>query len=368
MTKQELEHKLTKGEPYTIRFKVPADETVLVQDLIRGEVSFKTNDLDDKVLVKADGMPTYHLANIIDDHEMYISHIIRGEEWLPSAGHHVLIYKALGLEKSMPKFAHLPLILKPDGKGKLSKRDGLKFGFPVFPLDWTGATPEESFKGFKGYGFESAALINFLALLGWNPGTDREIYTLSEMAEIFSLEKIHKAGARFDFDKAKWFNQQYLLAKDSQELAIELMPQAQAQGYNVSPVFMLQFVNLMKERVIFKTDFLEKGYYLFEEVREYDLANATKRWKPENEQKFLDLKTHILAQDFSKPQEMEIEVKQWLHDADLKMGEAMPILRIALSGTMQGPAVYDMMSLLGKPEVETRLNTLFQKLQNGQIN
>ncbi|RME93486.1 MAG: glutamate--tRNA ligase, partial [Bacteroidetes bacterium] len=209
LPKAEVEALLADGVPYTIRLLVEPGQTVVIEDLVRGSVSFQTDELDDKVLLKADGMPTYHLANIVDDHLMKISHVIRGEEWLPSTAHHVLLYRAFGWEDTMPAFAHLPLILKPTGKGKLSKRDGLKLGIPVFPLAWKGDTPEDSFMGFREFGFDPAAVLNFLALLGWNPGTDQEIFSLDELIAAFSIEKIGKAGARFDFDKAKWFNQQY---------------------------------------------------------------------------------------------------------------------------------------------------------------
>ena len=206
----ETAKRIETGENYVIRLKIDGNQLVTLSDIIRGEVTFNTNELDDKVLLKADGMPTYHLANIVDDYEMKISHVIRGEEWLPSAGHHVLIYRAFGWESAMPQFAHLPLILKPDGKGKLSKRDGAKFGFPVFPLEWNDSDPAKSFDGFRSIGFDPKAVVNFLSMLGWNPGTEQEIFSLDELANLFSLEKINKSGARFDYDKAKWFNQQYI--------------------------------------------------------------------------------------------------------------------------------------------------------------
>ena len=224
LSEKEVKELMESGTPYVIRLKVPENVNVAIDDLIRNTVTFNTNELDDKVLLKADGMPTYHLANIVDDYLMKITHVIRGEEWLPSAGHHALIYKAFGWESIMPRFAHLPLILKPDGKGKLSKRDGKKFGFPVFPLSWNGETEEDSFLGFREMGFDPRAVINFLALLGWNSGTEQEIFSMDELSEKFSLEKINKSGARFDYDKAKWFNQQYIMLTPNEDLAEQLYP------------------------------------------------------------------------------------------------------------------------------------------------
>ncbi len=355
----EVSELIEKGTPYVIRLKVPDNQTVMLNDLIRGEVKFNTSDLDDKVLMKADGMPTYHLANIVDDYLMRITHVIRGEEWLPSAGHHVLIYQAFGWSEAMPQFAHLPLILKPDGKGKLSKRDGKKFGFPVFPLGWKGASEEDSFIGFREMGFEPQAVINFLALLGWNSGTDKEIFSLDELCESFSLEKINKSGARFDFDKAKWFNQQYIHAKSNEDLAAELHPLSIQRGYAVSEAFLAQFAGMMKERVVFLTDFFDKGYYFFEPIKEYDQANVAKRWKPELKEKMTALIPTILDLDFSDPLSMEQSVKHWINENGVKMGDVLPLLRIALAGTMQGPAVFEMASLLGKTEVEQRLKASF---------
>jgi glutamyl-tRNA synthetase len=351
----EVKDMISSGKPYVIRMKVPENQTITINDLIRGEVKMSTHEFDDKVLMKADGLPTYHLANIVDDYEMKITHVIRGEEWLPSAGHHVLLYQMFGWTEMMPQFAHLPLILKPDGKGKLSKRDGAKFGFPVFPLAWKGKTSEESFEGFQSVGFDPRAVLNFLALLGWHPGGDKEIYSLDEMAELFSLEKIQKGGARFDYDKAKWFNQQYIHATPDEVLAEQLYPLCQARGYTVSNDFLTRFAGLMKERVTFFNEFLEKGYYFFEDVKEYDSQNVIKRWKPENRNKFEDLKDLIETLDFNDPLSMEHTVKEWINENGLKMGDVMPLIRIALAGTMQGPAVFEMASVLGKKATLNRL-------------
>ena len=363
LSADEVQSRITAGEPYVIRLKITENQVITLTDIIRGEVNFNTNELDDKVLLKADGMPTYHLANIVDDYEMKISHVIRGEEWLPSAGHHVLIYRAFGWESVMPQFAHLPLILKPDGKGKLSKRDGAKFGFPVFPLEWNDADPTKSFDGFRSLGFDPRAVVNFLVMLGWNPGTEQEIFSLDELAALFSLEKIHKAGARFDYDKAKWFNQQYLHATSNADLAAQLHPLSIERGYAVSEAFLMQFVNLMKERVIVLKDFFSEGKYFFEnpELEIFDEQTILKRWKPENRTKFHDLKTLIEEMIFDDSSTMETEIKTFIIDNGLKIGDVLPLLRIALAGTLKGPAVFDMAILLGKDKVMERLSRAYRQ-------
>ena len=237
LSAEETTARLDSGTPYAIRLKIPTDEAIVIHDLVRGEVTFQSNELDDKIIMKSDGMPTYHMANVVDDHLMKVSHVIRGEEWLPSTAHHVLLYRFLGWADTMPQFAHLPLILKPNGKGKLSKRDGKKLGIPVFPLSWEADTPEDSFRGFREFGFDPAAVLNFLAFLGWNPGTEQEIFSLEALTEAFSVEKIGKAGAQFDFDKAKWFNQQYIAAKDDVTLAKMIRPMLSAKGHEPTDEF-----------------------------------------------------------------------------------------------------------------------------------
>lgn len=350
---------LASGQAWTVRLKVPENETVLIQDLIRGEVAFQTGELDDKVLLKSDGMPTYHLANIVDDNLMKISHVIRGEEWLPSTGHHVLLYRALGWEATMPQFAHLPLILKPDGKGKLSKRDGQRLGIPVFPLSWKGDNPEDSFIGFREAGFDPDAVVNFLALLGWNPGTEQEIFSITELIEAFSLEKISKAGARFDFDKAKWFNEQYIKTKDNASLAKHLQPMATAKSWNADQAFLESFCALMKERVTFYPDFLEDGYYFFERVRSYDLGTIKKKWKPERREAMDKMAESIRQLPEFTHEGIKKAVESFMEAQQLKFGDVLPILRIAVSGTMKGPAIFEMMELLGKEEVMERLTLAF---------
>jgi glutamyl-tRNA synthetase len=359
LTEETVKSNLKNNVPYTIRLQVPENEVVKFTDLIRGEVEFNTNELDDKVLLKSDGMPTYHLANIVDDYMMKITHVIRGEEWLPSTGHHVLLYKAFGWSKAMPQFSHLPLILKPNGNGKLSKRDGAKFGIPVFPLGWTGTNEEDSFKGFREYGFLPEALINFLAFVGWSSGTDKEIFSLEELVTAFSMERINKAGARFDFEKAKWFNQQYIQKSNPTELAAYIRPYVAAKGYEVSEAYLQKVGNLLKERVVFLGDFVEKGYYLFEPVRSYDQAAIQKRWKPENLSKFEALTDFIASQTNFEALALETAVKEWLPSVGLKVGEVLPMLRIALAGTMEGPGVFDMANLLEKEETVARLTKAF---------
>jgi glutamyl-tRNA synthetase len=290
---------------------------------------------------------------------MEITHVIRGEEWLPSTGHHVLLYRAFGWQATMPQFAHLPLILKPDGKGKLSKRDGAKFGMPVFPLGWEGETAEDSFQGFREFGFLPQAVINFLAFLGWNPGTEQEIFSLDELSEAFSIEKISKSGARFDYDKAKWFNQQYLHAADDAELAKLVRPLAEAKGYQVSDDYLAQVCHLIKGRATFLPDLVEQSAYLLGEIQVFDNENIAKRWKPESRQFFEALALHLEAQPEFVASPLEETVKNFMAEQGKKPGEVMPILRLALAGTMQGPGVFEMMELLGRTATLERLAKAF---------
>ncbi len=363
LSAEEVQKRMDAGEKYTIRLKIPADETVHIKDLIRGDVSFSSNELDDKVVMKSDGMPTYHLANIVDDHLMEISHVIRGEEWLPSTAHHVLMYRFFGWEETMPKFAHLPLILKPNGKGKLSKRDGMKLGIPVFPLAWKGETEEDSFTGFREFGFDPKAVNNFLAFLGWNPGTEQEIFNLEELSEAFSLERIGKAGARFDFDKAKWFNEQYIMAMTNDDLAALLKDKVAEKGYTVSEEYLEAFCGLMKERVTFMPQFLEDGYYFFEPIKTYDQKTIKKKYKAENKEKFDKLISLFETTSF-KAQELETSVKAFIEENGLNFGAVFPVLRIALSGTMKGPSLFDMMSLMGRETVIKRMNAALSEFEN----
>ncbi len=351
---------IESGAPYTIRLKVDPGEEILINDRIRGDVHFKSEELDDKILFKADGMPTYHLANVVDDHLMKITHVIRGEEWLPSTAHHILLYRAFGWGESIPIFAHLPLILKPTGKGKLSKRDGLKLGIPVFPLSWKGEREEESFKGFREFGFDPRAVVNFLAFLGWNPGTEREIFTMEELISAFSLDKIGKAGARFDYDKALWFNQQYIQNSDNSRLARQVGPLLATHGHRPDPAWLEKFCGLLKERVSLYPDFWEQGQYLLEPVREYDPKTLRKKWKPERRPLFLKLVEELQQLNDFKAESIEQHVKAFAERHELKIGEIFPILRLALTGTTRGPGIFDIMELLGREESIRRLETAFK--------
>ncbi len=356
---EEVQSRLAAGAAHVIRLRVEPGRAIHIHDLIRGEVVFQSDELDDKVLLKADGMPTYHLANIVDDHLMGITHVIRGEEWLPSTAHHILLYEGFGWSDTMPQFSHLPLIMKPVGNGKLSKRDGAKFGIPVFPLSWPlpgeTAPPEDHFLGFREAGFLPAAVINFLALLGWHPGGDQEIFTLDELVQAFSLEHISKGGARFDYEKAKWFNQKYLQMLDNSTLMAYIRPLAAQKGYAVSDEYLAQVAGLMKERVTFLPDFVEVGYYLFEPVRDYDMETISKKWQPEWTPVFEQMTAFVEGYTPFESAELETAVKQFITDQGLKPGNLLPLLRVALAGTMKGPAIFDMAVALGQTETVRRL-------------
>lgn len=355
LSEDEVKARLAAAEPYVVRFKMPRNEEVKFYDEVRGWVSFNTSQLDDKVLFKSDGMPTYHLANVADDYMMKITHVIRGEEWLSSAPLHVLLYRALGIETSMPKFAHLSLILKPDGNGKLSKRDGDRLGFPSFPLSWTDPETGNLSVGYRERGFFPEAVMNFLALLGWNPGNNQEMMTREELIAAFSLEKVHKAGARFDFEKAKWFNQQYLKSKTNAELATAIRYEVEAKGYNFNLEYVETFCGLMKERATFLSDLLEMGYYFFEEVKTYDTDNVKKRWSSEKKALLQELVKQLQSLGDFSAVAIEAHFKNFIAEKQVKIGEVMPLLRIALAGTMQGPPVFDIMQLFGKEKALSRI-------------
>jgi len=341
---------INSGQGYVIRLKVEPGQTVNYIDLVRDEVSFSSDELDDKVLIKTDGMPTYHMANVVDDHLMEITHVIRGEEWLSSTAHHLLLYQAF--EWTPPQFAHLPLILKPDGKGKLSKRDGAKFGFPVFPLAWKGETPEDSFDGFREFGLEAEALINFLAFLGWNPGTDQEIFTREQLVESFDLGKVHKAGARFDMDKAKWYNQQYIKTIPVDKIVLRLKPLIESEGWHFDSSTCSAIVQLYIDRVHKINEIPKQASYLFTEVTNYDKESFKKHWKPEFKEKIETLIQAMLASPSFDPIELETYTKEQLKLTGLKPGEVFPILRLALSGSLQGPTVFQMLKVLDKKGID----------------
>ncbi len=353
MSAEDVENQINAGTPYVIRFKMPRNEEVRVHDQIRGWVVVNTNQLDDKVLFKSDGMPTYHLANIVDDHLMEITHVIRGEEWLPSAPLHVLLYGAFGWDA--PEFAHLPLLLRPDGNGKLSKRDGDRLGFPVFPLDWTDPTTGEKSSGYKQRGYFPEAFVNMLALLGWNPGTPQEIFSLQELVDAFGLDRVGKAGAKFDPDKAKWFNQQYLRSHTDAELAAEIEPLVKSLGYGVSSLYLAEVCKLMKERASFIPEIVQNGLYLFEAPKEFDPQTVNKKWKPETPERMLALGAKFAEmQDFSA-ERLEETFKAFLESESLGMGAVLPNLRLVITGQGMGPGMFEIMQLLGKDESLARL-------------
>ena len=427
ISKDELEKRLNNKVNYVVRYKMPKNEDIDFNDLIRGKVSFKTNELDDKVLFKSDGMPTYHLANIVDDHLMEITHVIRGEEWLPSTPLHIKLYESFAWE--MPEFAHLPLILKPNPSsyitkatrnefievfsnsfiinheeystdkekvkafitqlfqnikilqerlvgrkkdsnlqknvklflkkslfGKLSKRDGDRIGFPVFPIQWKNPETKETSLGFKDYGFLPESFINMLAFLGWNPGTEQEIFSKEELINAFSLERVNKAGAKFDFEKTKWFNQQYIKNKTNEEILSITKPLFKEKGFNADDSFLTTVCNLLKERVVFLKDIPEMGYYFFEDIKQYDEVNLKKRWNSDNREKIDSLVSELNSlEDFSS-ESIEKLVESFLEKNELGLGQVLPILRISITGSMQGPSIFEVMALVGKEIVVKRLD------------
>lgn len=353
MNEEDVAKLLEEGHPYVIRFKMPRKEDVRVNDLIRGWVIVNTTQLDDKVLFKSDGMPTYHLANIVDDHKMKITHVIRGEEWLPSAPLHVLLYDAFGWEA--PQFAHLPLLLRPDGNGKLSKRDGDRLGFPVFPLAWKDPKTGEQSSGYKQNGYFPEAFINMLAMLGWNPGTPQEIFSMEDLIEAFSLERVGKAGAKFDPNKTKWFNQQYLRAKSDDELAKLIEPLAKEKGYDVGSDYLAEVSRLMKERASFLPEIVDTGAYLFEVPQEYDEKTTRKKWKEDTSEVMNNLMADFEALADWNTANCEVVFKDYLEKTELGMGRVLPNLRLLITGQGMGPSMFDIMALLGKEECINRM-------------
>ncbi|HBC77767.1 MAG TPA: glutamate--tRNA ligase [Bacteroidales bacterium] len=342
--------KLDMGEPYVIRFKMPHDEEILFNDLIRGDISVNTDALDDKVLFKSDGMPTYHLAHMVDDHLMKITHVIRGEEWLPSLPLHVLLYRAFGWEP--PLFAHLPLLLKPDGKGKLSKRDGDKMGFPVFPLFWPYG---ETAKGYREDGYYPEAFINMLALLGWNPGTEQEIFSMEELINAFSLERVGKSGSRFDPEKAKWFNHQYLQRRTNNQLALEFREFLRAKGFHVDMVRLEILTGLVKERISFVKEIWEQTDFFFKTPDVYDPEVVKKRWQPDSEKILKELVTVLQdVEDFTSTA-TESAVRTWIETKGYNTGSVMNAFRLVIVGTLRGPHMFDIISWIGKENTINRI-------------
>jgi glutamyl-tRNA synthetase len=339
------------GEPYVIRYKMPVNEEIEFDDIIRGHIVVNTDTLDDKVLFKSDGMPTYHLANIVDDHLMEISHVIRGEEWLPSLPLHFLIYRSFGWEA--PLFAHLPLLLKPDGKGKLSKRDGDRLGFPVFPLYWPYG---ETAKGYREEGYYPEAFVNMIALLGWNPGTEKEIFSMEELIEEFSIDRVHKAGSRFDPEKAKWFNHHYLLKRSDNQLALEFREFLRAEGYHHDIKDLETIIGLVKERVSFVKDIWDETDFFFRSPETYDPEAVKKRWKPESAIQLTELKSELESiEDFS-PAITEQKIKAWIEGKGYNTGAVMNAFRLVIVGALRGPHMFDIISWIGKEETINRID------------
>jgi glutamyl-tRNA synthetase len=333
----EVEKLIADGEAYVVRLKVDRDQEICLTDMIRGEVKVSTNNIDDKVLLKSDGMPTYHLANVVDDHYMKISHVIRGEEWLPSAPLHVLLYQYLGWSDTMPEFAHLPLLLKSDGNGKLSKRDADKHGYPVFPLDWKDAVSQETWMGFREQGYLPEAVTNFLAMLGWNPGTEQELFTKEELTHAFSIERINKSGAKFDIEKAKWFNQQYLKNVDNDVLAVELLKKLRDEGVDCSEEKAATICGLLKERVTFPHEFWTAGQYFFFAPNEYDDKVIRKKWSDEAATVFADYRDALKNVDTLTPELALETLNGVLEKLGIGMGKVMQVLRVVMTGQAGGP-------------------------------
>ena len=358
----ETAKRISIREDFVIRFKTPVNEILDLNDIVRGDIKFDTNLLDDKVLFKSDGMPTYHLANIVDDHLMETSHVIRGEEWLPSMPLHSLLYRAFGWEA--PKFAHLPLILKPVGNGKLSKRDGDKLGFPVFPLDWK--TEEGISMGYREQGFFPEAVLNFLALLGWNDGTDKELYSLNELVQAFDLNRIHKAGAKFDPEKNKWFNHQYLQKQSDESLAESFYKiNAEKIGDSYGMTKLVRVVGLVKERANFVNELWDLSDYFFEAPTSYD-EKASKNWKAETpvlmEKVIVELNNpEISGEDFTSLK-IETLLKEWMTTNEIGMGKVMQPLRLSLVGALKGPHLFDIIEMIGKEESIKRIEKAIQTL------
>ena len=355
LSKEEVAEKIANGEDYVVRFLTPQGETLELTDLIRGRITIDTSTLDDKVLFKSDGMPTYHLANVVDDYLMNITHVIRGEEWLPSLALHQLLYNAFGWEA--PEFAHLPLILKPTGKGKLSKRDGDKLGFPVFPLNWEDPSTNSISKGYKESGYFPEAVVNFLAFLGWNPGTKQEIFSLNELVEAFELKNVNKGGARFDPDKTKWFNHQYM-QKQSAEILSKIFIDTTPELKAIDPDYVALVVDLIKERATFPSEFWGLSHYFFKAPKTFAEAALKKAWKEHSKDLMSQLIGVLETADDSSVDGIQTTVKGWITKNEIGFGKIMMPLRVALVGALEGVDVFDIIHLIGKSEAIKRIQTL----------
>jgi glutamyl-tRNA synthetase len=368
LPEDEVKQKLAAGEAYVIRLKVPRKEEVRLNDLVRGWVMVHSSAIDDKVLMKSDGMPTYHLANVVDDHLMKITHVIRGEEWLPSAPLHVLLYKFLGWEDTMPQFAHLPLLLKPDGNGKLSKRDAEAHGFPIFPINWEYFNPAENKKekiiGFREEGYSGDAVVNFLAFLGWNPGTQQELFSMQELIEAFSIERIGKSGTKFDINKAKWFNQQYLKHKSDNELAAYLMADLKKAGINTTDQKVIQIVGQLKERITFPQDLWNEGKYFFNDPEVYDEAIVSSKWTNEAVNIIAEFKDALAKEAKIDANTSKNLFSLILEKNNVKIGRVLQALRLALTGMGSGPDLMMIIEIIGKDAAIRRIEKALEKLSD----
>lgn len=347
---------IESGAPFVVRYKMPENEEVVTNDIVRGEVKINTKDLDDKVLFKSDGMPTYHLANVVDDYLMKITHVIRGEEWLPSLPLHVLLYRNLGWENDMPEFAHLPLLLKPNGKGKLSKRDGDQMGFPVFPLEWKDPKTGEISSGYRESGYFPGAFVNMLALLGWNPGTEQEMFSLEELVNAFDIEKVGKSGSKFDPEKAKWFNHQYLINKPVNELSGLFKAELAKKGIEAAEETINRICELVKDRANFVSDFWQHSSYFFEAPKDYDAKVVKKRWKEHTPILLKELKEILTEVESFTSENTENTMKNWIEQKETGMGQVMNPFRLVLTGGAFGVHLFDIIEILGKEETLKRID------------
>ncbi|MDD3062832.1 MAG: glutamate--tRNA ligase [Massilibacteroides sp.] len=364
LEESEVERLVKEGCQYVVRIKIEPDEEVVVNDLIRGKVTINSSVLDDKVLYKsADQLPTYHLANIVDDHLMKITHVIRGEEWLPSAPLHVLLYRSLGWEESMPEFAHLPLLLKPEGNGKLSKRDGDRLGFPVFPLEWKDPQTGDISSGYRESGYLPEAVVNFLALLGWNPGDDQEIMNMVELIQKFDLSHCSRSGAKFDYEKGKWFNHQYILKKENKEVATLFMPILKANGVKANEDYVEKVVGMMKERVSFVKELWDQASFFFVAPENYDEKTVKKRWKENSSSQLSELIEVLKVREPFDIEGTEEEVKSWIEQKGYHLGNIMNATRLALVGEGKGPHIFDITEALGKEESIRRIQRAIDVLK-----
>lgn len=363
LSEAETQGLIASGMPYVIRFRFPEDEMIEFDDLIRGHVKMNSSLLDDKVLYKSDGMPTYHLANIVDDHLMEISHVIRGEEWLPSCPLHVMLYRAFGWESTMPQFAHLPLLLKPEGSGKLSKRDGDRLGFPVFPLQWLDPKTKETSSGYRESGYLPQAVVNMLALLGWNPGTEQEIFSLEELVEAFSIDRISKHGARFDLEKAKWFNHQYLQKLDNASLTEVFLQDLKQRGIECDFAKAETIVGLIKERCSFAKELWDNGDYFFVAPESYAEKALKKRWKEGTSERMIEIVSHLRElEDDNWAQKAEDFLMEYIKENELNMGQIMNSIRLAVVGDTRGCSMLDIFAVLGKDESLRRISVAADRI------